>query len=279
MQTRRFFIVLLLFIAIMISVSPAWSSGDAQSAENSFRLNKEYWKGFLSDTKEVVSAPARWEKSDWLRFSVIAGVTAGLYAADQEIQDHVQENRDSTSDDLSKIFKKFGEGGYTLPPLAALYAYGHYYENEKARKTALLSVESFVITGIFTQIGKFSLHRHRPSTGDSHDSWDGPGVTGDNLSFPSGHSSSAFSIATVLASEYKDHVWVPPLSYGIATLTALSRVNDNAHWASDVFAGSALGYFTAKAVVGLHNDDKESRLSIDPVTNGEYTAVMVSWRY
>jgi membrane-associated phospholipid phosphatase len=43
------------------------------------------------------------------------------------------------------------------------------------------------------------------------------------------------------------------LAYGIATLTALSRVNDNAHWASDVFFGAIIGYFTAKAIMALNN--------------------------
>jgi len=43
------------------------------------------------------------------------------------------------------------------------------------------------------------------------------------------------------------------LAYGIATLTALSRVNDNAHWASDIFFGAVIGYFTAKAIIAQNN--------------------------
>lgn len=83
--------------------------------------------------------------------------------------------------------------------------------------------------------------------------WDGPGFSTSNLSFPSGHASSAFAIATVIALEYGDRAFVPPLAYGIATLAAFSRVNDNAHWASDVFFGAIVGYLTAKAIIALNN--------------------------
>ena len=62
-------------------------------------------------------------------------------------------------------------------------------------------------------------------------------------------STAAFAAATVFAREYKDHLWVPILSYSAATLIGLSRITENAHWASDVFAGAALGYVTGLQVV------------------------------
>ena len=279
MFVKYFFIALILLVTT-ITASPVQSSGEFNTANNNFRLNKEYWKGYVSNTKEIFTSPTRWEKSDWMKFSLIAGITAGLYAGDQEIQDWVQDNRSNTSDSISSFFEIFGDATYTLPPLAGLYAYGHYYEHEKARKVALLSMESYVITCIFTVTLKISAHRHRPSSGDPYNTWDGPGLFAQNLSFPSGHSSSVFSIATVIATEYKDNVLVPPVAYGIAALSALSRVHDNAHWASDVFFGSTLGYLTAKAVVGLHDSNKNGgRLSIYPVTNSRYSALMVSYKF
>jgi membrane-associated phospholipid phosphatase len=142
-----------------------------------------------------------------------------------------------------------------------------------------MSLGSFVVSGIFTQVIKFSTHRHRPDAGNSRGTWDGPGFSNSNLSFPSGHSSTAFSIATVIASEYNDIEFVPPLAYGIATLTALSRVNDNGHWASDVFLGSAIGYFTAKAVVNLHKYKENRNLSILPMTNGEYAGLVLTYKF
>jgi membrane-associated phospholipid phosphatase len=51
---------------------------------------------------------------------------------------------------------------------------------------------------------------------------------------------------------YQDHKWVPVVSYSIATLVGLSRIYDNAHWASDVMAGAAVGFLSAKAMNGIY---------------------------
>lgn len=224
-----------------------------QDYARGLKLNGDYFEGYISDIKSILISPSGGERSDWIKASLIIGITAGLYTQDQKIQDWVQENRSSVSDKISKFAKPFGDGRYTLPGLGALYLYGHLFEDEKAQGTALLSLKSFVISGLFVQALKLTGHRHRPSSGDPYNTWDGPGFSTSNLSFPSGHSSSAFVIATVIASEYRDKAFVPPLAYGIATLTALSRVNDNAHWASDVFFGAIIGYFTAKAIMALNN--------------------------
>jgi len=216
-------------------------------------LNRDYFKGYFLDTKSILTLSS-WERKDWIKVGLITGITAGLYHFDSKIQEWVQENRNNTSDKIANFAKPFGDGKYTLPPLCVFYFYGHFFEDKKAKRVSLLSLESFVVSGIFTQGIKFTGHRHRPSTGDSYNTWDGPSFSKSNLSFPSGHSSSAFSIASVIATEY-DNRFIPPLAYGIATLTALSRVNDNAHWPSDVFFGSCLGYFTAKGIVALHKKD------------------------
>ena len=61
-------------------------------------------------------------------------------------------------------------------------------------------------------------------------------------SFPSGHASGAFSVATVIATCYRHHRCVPFLAFGFATAVSLSRVSTRSHFPSDVFLGAALGY-------------------------------------
>lgn len=250
-----------------------------QTKEGQLQSKPDYLKIFASDTKSILTAPLRWDKSNWLTASLVTSVTFGLYACDQNIQDWVQKQRNSTSDDIARFAKPFGDGRYTLPSLGAFYLYGHFFEDEKAQRTALMGLESFVFSGIFTQAIKYSGHRHRPSSDDSYSTWDGPGLSSSNLSFPSGHSCAAFSIATVIATEYDDIVFIPPLAYSIAALTAFSRVNDNDHWTSDAFFGSAIGYFMAKAVVGLHSEkEKDRNLSVYPLIDGEYAGFLIAYR-
>jgi membrane-associated phospholipid phosphatase len=61
-------------------------------------------------------------------------------------------------------------------------------------------------------------------------------------SFPSGHATAGFAIATVMARRYGQHKWVPWVAYGVAGLISVSRIPDMAHFPSDVFLGAALGY-------------------------------------
>lgn len=275
-----------LSIAVILSATGFIDASLAQSVElsnsnkiNNIELNGDYLKGYFEDTKSILTSPSRWDKTDWIKASVIVGITVGLYHYDQEIQDWAQRNRNKASNEIAKYANAFGDGEYILPTLGVFYLYSHIFEDKKLKKTALIGLESFVVSGIFVTAIKFTGHRHRPSAGDPYNTWDGPGFSTSHLSFPSGHSSSAFAIATVIASEYEDKVLVPPLAYGIATLTALSRINDNDHWASDVFFGSAIGYFTAKAIVNLHNNKKDKNLIILPVTNDRYTAILVSYKF
>ncbi len=65
-------------------------------------------------------------------------------------------------------------------------------------------------------------------------------------SFPSGHATAVFSVATVVAYRYRNHWWVPVAAYALATTIAASRITTMAHFPSDVFLGSAMGYAVAR---------------------------------
>ncbi len=168
----------------------------------------------------------------------------------------------------------------SLPTLAGFGLYGLAAGDPVAKETFLLGAESVVITAAFVQTLKRSFGRHRPYTGDSHDTWSGPVLFdhGEDLSFPSGDASTAFAIASVVAAEY-DNAVVPPVVYTLSSLVALERVHNNAHWSSDVFVGSVIGYFTGKAVVRSHAAGKGNNLSVAPLMVGKSPGVVVTLRY
>jgi len=286
-----FVVVLLLLVANIVfastdeSVKPAESvSQENQDAHDrthagEVKLNKEYFKGFITDTEDIITSPARWDKSDWITASLVAGTAVGLYINDDKIKDWVQRNKNTTTADIVRNARRVGAA--SLPALGAFYLYGYATDNDKAQKTVLLSIESFAITGVFVQTLKFGTHRHRPYTGDPYNTWDGPSFDNDggHLSFPSGDASSAFAVATVVATEYANYVIVPPLAYGAATAIALGRVHDNAHWSSDAFVASAIGYFVGKAVVKAHTVDTKSNLTLIPIIDGKNTELLLTYRF
>ncbi|MEZ5084568.1 MAG: phosphatase PAP2 family protein, partial [Bacteroidales bacterium] len=148
-------------------------------------------------------------------------------------------------DFISQYFiEPWGSGLYSIPLLAGIYLTGS--KNSRHRRIALTGVKAFILAGGATFIIKHLAHRHRPYEDDPPNPylWDGPyPFTSDYTSFPSGHTATAFAIASVLAFGYKDKPWIGISSYTVASLVGLSRINDRKHWGSDVLIGAALGSF------------------------------------
>ncbi len=71
-------------------------------------------------------------------------------------------------------------------------------------------------------------------------------------SFPSGHTSHSFTIAAIARDLYGNEIGA--LTYGVATLVAVSRINDNKHYLSDVIFGAALGTAIGRAFVLNYKD-------------------------
>ena len=238
---------------------------DRSSLRGGLKLNKNYFKNILTDTGYMLTSPWRWDKSDWYTASTVAGVTGVLFFLDDEFREDFKEGRSSTTDDISSVLEQFGNSAVMFPIMAGFYLYGNLWENEKIERTALLATESFLITSLFTGALKLMMGRTRPFDGVSEFEFKGPST--GNKAFPSGHTSTAFAIATVVANEYEHVPLAAPISYGLATLTGLSRLNDQKHWASDVFFGAVLGYFTSKTLLKLHSNKKGRHFTIYPQTN------------
>jgi hypothetical protein len=271
-------------ILVLVTISSAFATEDSPapaesiqlsgSKTTSVELNKDYFIGYWTDTKNILTAPARWDKSDWLEAGIITGVAVGLYTQDDQIQSWVRKHKNDSTQRVADDIKKIA--ALSIPAVLGLGAYGYIASDDKAKTTFLLSTESFIITGAFVQTLKYTTGRSRPFTGDPHDTWNGWSTLDEHHSFPSGDASSAFAIASVVASEYDNKI-VPPLVYGLSTLVALERVHNDAHWSSDVFVASAMGYFIGKAVVASHS--LKNNLSFAPLIDGKDRGILISYRF
>lgn len=242
-------------------------------------ISGEYLKGYVTDTGKMLSSPARWDGSDWLKAGLVVGATSGLLFADTGIKDFAQRNQSSAGDKAASAGNALGNPLYTLPPLGLFYLYGSVYDDPKARRTSLLAVESLALSGVFTWTLKLTAQRPRPYTGESSSSWNGPSLNSGNTSFPSGHTTAAFSVASVIAEEYGTNPCVPPIAYGLATLTGMARIYDNKHWASDTFFGGAIGYFAGKAVVRYHSTQSSTALKILPTVSQQGFGLTAEYRF
>lgn len=161
---------------------------------------------------------------------------------------------------------------------AGMYGAGRLSGQRRLADFGLHVSESIVLAGAITYAGKGLAGRARPRhfrdtlglrpfEPNPRDFQFGRGFEGGEFqAFPSGHTSAAFAFASALASEvhrWKPNAtwWVGPILYGGATLVGASRMYNNAHWASDVALGAAIGTFAGLKVVKFNHHRSANRIN------------------
>jgi len=139
---------------------------------------------------------------------------------------------------------------------AGMYLISRATGNKKARETGFLGAAAIGHSQLVTLGLKTMSQRERPFEFRANGSG-GLGFFKGGDSFPSGHSSSSFAVATVFAYEYgKEHKWVPYVSYGVASLVSASRLSAQKHWMSDIFVGGTMGFLIGRYVYKVHHDPR-----------------------
>ena len=145
-------------------------------------------------------------------------------------------------------------GTAVVPFVGALFVAGRFSPQGRFRSMTYDFAQALIVNEAYTGILKYTVQRPRP---------DGS----DNLSFPSGHASAAFSLATVAEHHYGWKVGVP--AYLLASGIGLSRVESNRHNLSDVLAGATLGIIVGRTVGRVDGDRpaKKRTVSLAPATD------------
>jgi membrane-associated phospholipid phosphatase len=239
--------------------TPAPSSRPTASATPS--LEKKFFKNILRDQKAIWTAPAHVDGQDALWLVPLGWATSALIATDRETGDAMAHH--SGQLETSRTISYAG-AAYTLGAVAgAFYLAGRANNNRRARETGILSAEALADALIVGNAIKGISQRARPRSGPDRSRFFVGGT-----SFPSGHSIQVWSVATVIAHEYHDHLALQIAAYGIAGAVSVARFTGRYHYLSDVLVGSALGYgigcyvYRAHHVKASHSggaDEEESR--------------------
>jgi membrane-associated phospholipid phosphatase len=145
-------------------------------------------------------------------------------------------------------------GSAVVPVVGALFVAGRFAPQGRFRAATYDFAQALVVNAAYTGLLKHTVQRGRP---------DG----GDRLSFPSGHTSTAFSLAAVANEHYGWRVGVP--AYLVASGIGLSRIQSDRHHLSDVLAGATLGLIVGRTVVRKDGErpGRKSLLSVGPATD------------
>lgn len=211
------------------------------------KLNKEFVVTSIKDGAGIAASPLHWQKKDWLIFSTLAGGAGGLMLLDKEIKSVFQHNQNNFTGSVARGVEPVGNI-YGLFVFPAIYVTGLAIKDPHVESIGLRGGKAMAISSIICFAGKNIIRRQRPDASTTPFNYALPFSKAKYNSFPSAHSSIAFTLATAFAMEFPDKKWVAPVAYSIASLTAISRVYNNRHWASDILVGAALGHFVTKAV-------------------------------
>jgi membrane-associated phospholipid phosphatase len=145
-------------------------------------------------------------------------------------------------------------GGAMLPIVGALFVAGRFAPQGQFRAASYDFMQAMIVNGAYTSLLKYTVKRERPDGSDS-------------LSFPSGHTSTAFSLAAVATSHYGWKIGLP--AYALATGIGLSRIEQDRHHLSDVIAGATLGVIVGRTVARLDSDSPTRKrvVSLVPATD------------
>ena len=163
---------------------------------------------------------------------------------------------EDTSERLSKGAAAIGNWGGSLyvqtGGALATYVVGRATGNQRIAAVGGDLMRAQVLSQMFVQGTKFAVARTRPDASNA-------------LSFPSGHSASAFATATVLQQHFGWKFGIP--AYAFAGFVGASRMASSKHYLSDVVVGAGIGIAAGRTVT-LHLGHNQFSLGAAPTQGG-----------
>ncbi|HET9325172.1 MAG TPA: phosphatase PAP2 family protein [Candidatus Eisenbacteria bacterium] len=216
---------------------------------------------FATDLAFVATSPLRMSAKDALITAGVVGATVIVYSYDNEIRRAtLRSYGDPAFDAVLDVGNQFGDVGLmgrTWPYWVGGAVVGTALDIDPLQSVCLDVIESHLIAGGIRNLAKFVIGRDHPFEAGRSVFF----VSGTSM--PSGHTSVVFEIATIFTRHTEGmpgavQVAVGVTSYGIATAVALQRFSTDAHWASDVILGAALGSLVANTVVNRNQERRRN---------------------
>lgn len=255
----KYILCLIIFISIL-SVGICKDNDQVEDERGIFETIGDDFNAGFSDLKFIINDVNNYNGYTALRAGIILSGTALLTTADEPLFDYINKNRveDSFEDEFFEVADNFG----TIPVADGLalgiYLTGLIAKDEAIRTTGRLMVETLVLSGFITISSRVIIGRSRPYNLQGNSSFKPFTLDYFYHSFPSGHITISFAMATLLSHRI-DEWWAYGGLYSLALLNTASRLYYDGHWASDTFISAAIGTLSAMAVLEAfdNSQDKE----------------------
>jgi membrane-associated phospholipid phosphatase len=213
-------------------------------------------KNILRDQKAIWTSPFVGSNDRFKWMIPFAATSAFLITRDNDWSHSYQpsENTLNWSDQVSKIGSAYAVYG----SVTGVYLLGKVSNNENLAHTGFVGLEALLNSTIVGGVLKLATDRERPNSGDGDGSFWGGGS-----SFPSGHSMAIWSVASAMVNARPRPIYWHIIAYSIASSVSIARIAEEEHFASDVFVGSAFGFFIGRYVA--HQSSDHEKFAFMPV--------------
>jgi hypothetical protein len=237
------------------------------------------------DVKYTFTAPANWDASEWKTLGWATATVVGVgIIADRPVRDFMcKQSRMDTcpntaaNPEVKNSFlttvENFG-ATYSLGVMGGFYLAGVVSNDEKQIVVAQDLVAASVSSVMVNQTLKVLANRSRPRENMGTGNFQGYAGLNNNSSFSSGHTTEAFTLASVIATHY-DEVWVDVTAYSLAGLVGVARMYHDAHFASDVVASAFIGTYVGKSIVGHNRTLHTNNIALLPLLGPDFAGMQV----
>jgi membrane-associated phospholipid phosphatase len=196
------------------------------------------------DQKDIFTSPFHINRDNALEWIIPTAAVGALIPLDTHLANAFENSRGQVR--WGGRISDIGASYTLIPIVAGSYIYGAWRDNPKGREIGVLGTESLLDSLIVAGVLKEVFRRSRPDENHAGDFW------GGGTSFPSGHAIQIWSIASLLDHEYKHKRIVGITAYTLAGIVSASRIAAQKHFASDIVAGGAMGWFIGRYVYQTH---------------------------
>jgi membrane-associated phospholipid phosphatase len=201
----------------------------------------------LKDQVSIWTSPVRLRTHDLIWLVPFGAATGITLATDTDAMRDLSRDRAFNKDNVNASNYLLG-GAIAIP--VGLYGIGVFRGNAHARETGLLAGEALVDSVVVEEVAKFVFRRERPLYNNAAGDFFAANV-GGNSSFPSSHSTLAWTVAGVISGEYPSK-WAQLGVYSVASAVSVTRVLGQEHFPTDVFVGGVAGWLIGHYVFEKH---------------------------
>lgn len=182
-----------------------------------------FWKGFKTSFWDL-------ENALWLTAAMGASITIRETGVDQTIASRTKGHRQLG--DFDEPIQILGNPATHFAGAGVLWLSSTLTQDAKQHEVARKMAQALAVNGVSTLLLKVSANTTAPN--------------GDEMAWPSGHTSSAFTAAAVLNEYYGPLVGIPSLA--LAGLVGYQRIDSRVHDFSDVIFGGMMGYVIGSSI-------------------------------